>query len=56
MHNFSTSTRIVQVQKFFANYTPFLTEICERMHVCPDLVQVRLRKTKTIFQCFLSGR
>ena len=49
MHNFSTSTGIVQVPRFFANYGPFLKKISGLMHVCPDLVQVRLRKTKAIF-------
>jgi len=49
MHNFSTSREIVQVPEFFANYGPFLAKISALMRVCPDLVQVRLRKTKTNF-------
>ena len=56
MHNFSTSTRFVQVQEFFANYGPFHEKISALMRVCPNLVQARLRKTVSIFQCFLSGR
>ncbi len=49
MHNFSTSTGIVQVPGFFANYGLFLAKISGLMRVCPDLVQVRLRKTNTNF-------
>jgi hypothetical protein len=49
MHNFSTSTRIVQVAKFSANYGGFVEKNYALMRVCPDLVQERLRKTNASF-------
>jgi hypothetical protein len=56
MHNFSTSTRIVQVAKITADSSHFLNIFFLLRRTCTDFVQSCLRKTQTISQCFLSGR